>query len=192
GRRCGRGGGGGGEWGGGGGGEGDRPRRAVDRGGRERRRPGGRDGVHVGDAVPPDQGAVRIPDGARRARGRDVSRRVPLSALRAVDGRDGGEPGSGVRDPARRTGCLRGRVAAASRGGGGRGTVRRRDRAGRDRGEERERHRREGRASAGGDDGGVAVEAAARVRSGDGDGACGEFLGDHGRGGGARSRDRGD
>ena len=61
--------------------------------------------------------ALRLSDGKRRGRRRDVPRRLSLSALRPADGRDGREPRPGVRDPPRRAGRVRRRVAAA-RGGG--------------------------------------------------------------------------
>ncbi len=93
--------------------QGHHARGPDDRRRRERRGSGGRDRVHVGDAVSADAGPLRAAHGPRRDRGRHVPRRLPLPALRPAHGRDGRDAGARVRHPARRAGRLRGRDAAA-------------------------------------------------------------------------------
>ena len=97
--------------------EGRAARRAADRPGRLRGRPGGWDGEHDPRAVPARPDADGIPDGQRHRARRDVPRRSPRSPLRSPDGGNGGEPRRSLRALARGAGRVRPRIPGE---GGGR------------------------------------------------------------------------
>ena len=106
----------------------DRDRRLDDPRRRRRRRRHRRDGVDVERAVPPQEGALRLPPRERRADRLDGLRRPHVDLRRAAHGRAELEGRARARDLARGAGRM-GRALAGARGGrAGRGPVRRRDR----------------------------------------------------------------
>ena len=101
------------------------------RAGRPRRRRHGRDGVDVERAVPPSQGAVRVPARERRGSRPHGLRRAHVDLRRRPHGRAGLAGGTRARDLPRGPGRVGGPVACARGRGRGRRPSRRGDRPGR-------------------------------------------------------------
>ena len=129
--------------------QGDRAGRSDDPRRPARRRRDRRHGVDVERAVPPPEGALRLPARQRRGDRSHGVRRAHVDVRRRPHGRPGLARGARARDLARVAGRLGGAIAVARRGGAGcrdpRRGDRRRRRSRSRRGDPPRHHRREAR-----------------------------------------------